>query len=386
MKKEIVGLLINSAKKCLLEIEEKGYIAGGSNGPYNDNETPYRVCAHWIFIFDYLYQETNDKKYLNAIKKLGEYLYKEFLNNKHVVFKCRQKEGKDTVNGTIGNAWIIEGLIKLSEILKDDKYYYAAVEIFKCFSYDKNMGLWNRIEYDGKELGFDGTFNHQLWLAAAGTQILAYKDNKAIRDEINDFLSHCKSNLIFNIYNDGLIKHFSLQNRSLKSIVKYYLRDLKNSIKGLLNKPNMRYKEEGYHYFAMYGFALVYSKFYDHSLFKTNKFRKSLKYTFNKENYLKLINQNKYFDGTKLASKFDVKSNIYAYAYNSPFLELPYIYKTFKGELMNNDEFNELWNIQKDITVVNNYMSKNTNDPVTLSARMYELVRYLEDSNFKLGD
>ena len=199
MKQEIIDLLIHSADVTISELDDKGYLLGGKNGPYNDPETPYRVCSHWIFIFNYLYEFTKEEKYLKAIKKIGNYLYDEYLDNENIVFKCRQKEGKDSVNGTIGNAWIIEGLIDLATILNDKKYYDIALKIFLSFPFDEHFGIWNRREYNGELLGYDGTFNHQLWLAAAGCQIIHYEDNKDIRKQIYTFLDRCSSKFLLNI-------------------------------------------------------------------------------------------------------------------------------------------------------------------------------------------
>lgn len=389
MKKELIKIITNEANNSILELETKGYISGGNNGPYDDNETPYRVCSHWIYIYDYLYKYTNNIKYLNAIKKIADYLYSEYLKNDYIVYKCRDKKGKDYINGTIGNAWIIEGLIKLAYVLNEKKYYDAATAIFLQFKYNKKIGMWDRVECDGKILGYDGTFNHQLWLAAAGCQIINYEDNIDIRETITSFLDKCASRtgLIFNTHSDGLIKHFSCVKDSIKHIIKYYLDSAKNYIADIRQKSSMRYKEEGYHFFAMYGFALIYRVMPNHKLFKTKKFKKSLEYTFNKKNYQKLINQSKEKDQTKLAMKFKNNSNIYAFPYNSPFFELPYIYITFNKNEMKEEEFNELWNIQKEMTISNGKFCNNTNDIVTLNARLYELIRYLEliDSNDKKG-
>ena len=79
-------------------------------------------------------------------------------------------------------------------------------------------------------------------------------------------------------------------------------------------------------------------------------------------------------DITGLASKYTIDSNIYSFAYNSPFFELPYIYLTFKKDVMPNVEFYNLWEIQKKITVSDNSICKDSNDVITLTARLYELV------------
>lgn len=370
-----IDFIVNQADKKIYEIKEKGYIPGGSNGPYNDNETPLRLSSHWILIYSWLYKRYQNKKYLKCIEILSEYLYhqKIHLFDDKFTFCSRSKEGKDHVNGTIGAAWIIEGLVEATNVLKDEKYYNLAVKVFLSHPFNKKIGCWNRYDIDGKKLGYDETFNHQLWLAAAGSEILGYKENKAIEKQINRFLDKTLDNRLFRIHNNGLIKHFSFISDNFRHIVGFF----KNHyFKDYAKKNSLIYKEEGYHYFALYGFAILKNNFSNHPIFKSKKLKNAIEYALNKENYIKQINRNPEEDGTGLAQKLRSKTNVYCFTYNSPSFELPFIIKQFNNSTFNNKLIDELWTIQKKITMnKDGNLTKDVYDSETLTARIYELLR-----------
>lgn len=376
MEKEVFNFVKINADEIIGILSKSKNIMGGENGPYNDHETPVRVSAHWIIIFNWLYNKTHEKKYIDSIKIIAEYLYNAKETN--LTYCCRNKENKDHVNGTIGEAWVIEGLIEAAKCLNDDKYYELAVNIFLNHSFNEKIGCWNRMEIDGKILGFDETFNHQLWFAAAGVEILSFKDNLKIREQVNCFLDKCIGNKLFRIHNNGLIRHYSCITDCFKHFIRYRKIIIKDNFNNLFSKPSLKYKEEGYHYFALYGFAIIYNDFANHKIFKTRKMKKAIQYGLNENNYLKLLKQSSNLDGTGLAKKFNLECNIYAFPYNSPSFELPFILKNFDNEKNNYDIIEKLWYIQKDLTMDNNYkLVKNTNDTITLTSRIYELLRAL---------
>ena len=376
MNTEIIEFVENQAVIALKYVDKFGYIPGGKNGPYNDNETPVRNSSHWIQIFSWLYSKNSKYEYYDAIKKLSDYLYNYGIEKTFYSFCCRNKDGKDHVNGTIGQAWVIEGLVKASIILKNDKYYNLAVKMFLNHEFNEKLGCWNRKEITGEVLGYDGTFNHQLWFAASGAEIIMYKDNDIIRKQIQIFLDKCMGKYLFRVRKNGTICHYSCINSNLYNTLYFYARELKNLIKYILNKPNMQYKEEGYHYFALYGFAILKKSFPTHKIFKSKKINLAISYAKNKENYLRQLDINPYKDGTGLAKKIGGKLNIYCFPYNSPVYELPYIYKMLITEDDIDDMVNKLWNLHKEYFMdEGRNISKNTNDEVTLTARIYELLR-----------
>ncbi|MBQ8667888.1 MAG: hypothetical protein IJ526_13690, partial [Lachnospiraceae bacterium] len=261
----IKEIIFSQAQIALEELEEKGYIEGGFNGPYHDQETPLRVCSHWIRIFGYCNQINPSYKYNNAVVSLAEYIVEQQYPNG--TFLCRSKEGKDRTNGLIGLAWIIEGLVAASEITKDKKYYLAGKRAFFSQIYDMSRGLWIRVDIDNRVLGIDTTYNHQLWFAAAGGLLFSFDHDYSIGSTIRHFLEH--SFHTFKVYDNGLISHFVYCDGKLFEDFQSIKRYIKEVILRRNGYPSMKYKEEGYHYFNMYGFAVLHSVFPDHPFFRS---------------------------------------------------------------------------------------------------------------------
>lgn len=364
------------AKEIIEFLNNGGVLDGGHNGPYYDKETPIRVSAHWIIILSYLYKKTNENKYYDAIKTLAIYLKNEHNNGYNNAYLCRNKEGKDKINGTIGQAWAIEGLIEAAKVLKDESYYDIAKKVFCQQKFDEKVGIWNRVEVDGRVLGFDVTYNHQLWFAAAGAQIVKYKFDFEIDRQINIFLDKSKKLLV--IRKDGLIFHFANISTPFKEFLRNKKRQVTEMIRDFKSKPSHRYKELGYHCFNIYGFALIYEIYNKHEFFKSTKFKRALDLALC-DNFIEKLEKNEaYLDITGVAKKYKSDCNIYSFGYNSPAFELPYIKKIFKGSV--EDGFiDKMWEKQMQYTydLMVKALKKNTEDSVILTARLYELVRAL---------
>ena len=126
--------------------------------------------------------------------------------------------------------------------------------------------------------------------------------------------------------------------------------------------------EKGYHLFDVYGFALIKHYAPNAINFNNIKMKKIVNYALN----ISMINEQLRNDKTSTDNK-------YGYPYNSPAFEYPFIDYVFnKGN--NSYYYNELFNYQ-----IERYYDKNkkmfcnnTNDPFTLTARIYELCRFWE--------
>lgn len=366
------------ADEAVKQVKINGYMESGHNGPYYDDETPIRNSAHWIIIFEYLYKETSNTDYLECIKILAEYLYDKRPQGVIAAYHCRNKKGKDSVNGTIGAAWVIEGLISAAKVLGEDKYYNLAVNVFKKHEYSYTYHVWNRVEIDGTVLGYDNTYNHQMWLAASGAEIINYKEDEEIKKQIVDFLDASEKTRLFQVSAKGVVRHFAYITDTPKHKKDYFKREIKEQLYRFLKKPDMQYKEEGYHYFNMYGFAILHEVFHNHSFFSCDKFKRALRYTLNLDNLHLLDSRSPMEDRTGLAQKYKPTTNLYAYGYNSPAFEIPYIMKVFAPEKLTSNLIQKLWDSQVNETGSgSDLFAKNTEDAVTLQARMYELVRAL---------
>lgn len=369
--REIIDLIVKNKAEAVCS---GSLILGGHNGPYYDFETPIRNISHWICIFSKYYKITKEEKYIDAI----EILSKEFLDKKNLIdgksCVCRVKCGKDKTNGVMGQAWVIEGLLACADSLKDNQFYKKAVDLFKVQRFDYDRGLWSVIETDGRDLGFDITFNHQLWFAAAGSQIVAYKFDDEINKQVLRFLELAPK--FFFVHSNGLVFHFLKYIHDFRSW-RWFWRTFHDTDKKLNSmQPSLIYKEEGYHLFSIYAFAIIFENYSDSSFFNLDKVKKAIAFSF-EESYLKRLSDiDSSLDNTHIQKNIDKSINAYGYPYNSPAFELPYIDKIF-GNNSHEKLIDYLMDEQIRLTYngIDGIFSRNTEDIDTLNARLYELVR-----------
>lgn len=356
-------------------LNENGYIEAGINGPYSCIDTEMRNTAHWIGIYRYIWIKSKDLKYLNAIKKLANYLCLDKHYGPSGSAKCMMDEKMDHLNGTIGQAWVIEGLVNAYESTKNNKYLDKAIDVFKSQNYNFKLHLWERIELDGKNIGIDYIFNHQLWFAASGSLILEHIELKDISNEVNDFVLNLEK--LFEVYNDGLIKHYVSGYKSQKkSIAKMIACRIFGFMKIIDPRFDILSFEKAYHIFDLYGFALLYKRYNNSTIFSDIKLTKAIDYATNIDKLNKEFNIEHFL--TQKSNRI-IKLNKYAYAYNSPAFEFPFVDFIFNNGL-NKNKYDMLWELQVKATYhpEQKLFSYNTNDPKTLTARLYELTRYLE--------
>ena len=141
-------------------------------------------------------------------------------------------------------------------------------------------------------------------------------------------------------------------------------------------QPSLIYKEEGYHLFSIYAFAIIFENYSDSSFFNLDKVKKAIAFSF-EESYLKRLSDiDSSLDNTHIQKNIDKSINAYGYPYNSPAFELPYIDKIF-GNNSHEKLIDYLMDEQIRLTYngIDGIFSRNTEDIDTLNARLYELVR-----------
>ena len=140
----------------------------------------------------------------------------------------------------------------------------------------------------------------------------------------------------------------------------YLLRDF-----GLSNNSRDTFKLQfGYQLFDLYGFAILKNNIKDRKLLTL--LDKSVEMSISKSlkwNFLEKLHK--------------PNLNKYAFPYNSPAFEYPFISKVYC--LYDEKISQELLNIQLSCTynATSSMFDKNNNDPNTLTARIYELIRFL---------
>lgn len=322
--------------------KEKKIFPNGHNGLYEDPETPLRNNAHFLCILNYLYENGwNEAK--NLIHPIMDYIdnYEGSFN-----YQFRIKNGKDSSNGLIGIAWLIEGVsCSLQNNLVAKTTIERITNILSNYNMDENKGVWiNRFEPNGKILGIDRTLNHQIWFTAMLAKLNKYLNNKELHRKINCFINHFNKTRKLN--QDGLYYH------TLNYRYEYYKTYMRRILKNEYRKE-MRIKEVGYHSFNLLGLHLLnnYTKL---SLFK--KYKKDL-------SALKITNNSQYLNSTY--------GNPYGYPYNPIGFEHAVV-QSFHLDIFKKDDI--LRNINEQFRLWDPIEKKMISiDSNTSNARMYEM-------------
>jgi ribosomal 30S subunit maturation factor RimM len=374
---DIQDIIFSLAEKAIDELNKNGFMSGGHNGPYYDPETPVRNTAHWATTFAHCYRVTKDDKYYKAVELCGDYLLSKEARPMDATFFCRSNPKKDLSNGTIGQAWAIEGLVSAYKVTGNQKYIELAQQVFLLHPFNERYKLWQVVNVDGSHRSFDMTFNHQLWFAAAGFILLTECENDVIKQQCHAFMNDMPNK--FKIYKSGLVKHGITNKIKIKDQLRNVFDYVNYQLSVLKTKKNMLYKENGYHLFNVYAFALIKQTGNDFSVFNSPDFKIALQYCVSQELHNWLEHTSREGDINNMSQVEYDKSNIYAYPYNAPAFELSYIYHCFKEELGEQEALIERI-ISKQLSY--NYdskkqsFSKNTEDVNTLNARIYEYVRF----------
>jgi len=347
----LYDIILQSASSALELQRDDGSMPPGWNGPYHQQETPVRNTAHWLITFLKAYEITEDRKYKDAAKKCVEYLLSNEARPMNATFWHRKAEKKDKCNGLIGQAWTIEALSIAEEKLGLKECKEIAEEIFFLHPFNEKCGLWKRVDIDGKILDFDYVFNHQLWFAASASMI----ENREIDDSINVFMDKLTENIRTD--ETGLIHHFLLPDCNTKTKIYSFLINVYLLKKG---KKFNQILQEGYQAFNLYALALLKKKFPFHSFWDTNLFTSSL-------NHITLQSYYKYLE-----------NNRYGSPYNPAGFENAFAIHVFSDKFEESESLISewaSWQIKKHFDFEEKMIKKNTEDPVTLSARIYEATR-----------
>jgi hypothetical protein len=301
------------------------------------------------------FEISSESKFKDSAWHAAKYLLSHDARPMNATFFCRRNPEKDFCNGLIGQAWVIEALAVSSMKLEDPKYIEVAKNVFMLHPFDYELGLWRKVNVDGSYSGFDITFNHQLWFAAAGA-ILSSNSDSSFNSMVIRFLDRAlESNL--KIYSSGCISH-TISNQVLRSnIINKLVCFLR---KNLYKKSNqMSYKEIGYHAFNMYAFSLLKQYLPDHPIWKNIKFLSALNF----------LNKKEFVNG--------LGNNIFGYYYNLSGFEVAFTIQEFCSLLSFSKS--EKWWVEQQLRCCYNsdekMLSRSTEDKETLSARLYEATR-----------
>ncbi len=356
----------------LEEFTALGHAAAGRNGPYDYRDTPVRNTAHWLITYSYLWKTTGDARYEAVCRRFGKYLLDEQAKSASGAVRCIDDPRADSINGVIGQAWIIEALVYAFEVFRDEAYLDCAVSVFHSQHFDPLTGFWKRVDPDGRELGYDYTLNHQVWFCLAGLLILRHRRDEEIRRQVSHFLRRVRREY-FGVHPDGLIRHYGRMTRFRRPFAALYA---KQYVKyaglrlGVFDpkKVDLLTQEEGYQLFELFGYALIARLRPDDPLFRTKAFRKALALGTDTDR----MNE-------RLGVGDPETMNPYAYGYNSPAFEEPLVELLFTGRADAGKTLS-LLELQKRLCYdpETRRLDRNTRDPETLAARLYEYVHFCD--------
>jgi len=266
-------LVVRSADAALSLQGDDGAFPAGENYAYGDPETPVRNTARWTIVLCGAYQLTDDDRFRDAGERAVDYLLGDDVRPHGYTFHCRKTTDKDHCNGLVGQATPIRALTVADEVLGRSDALDAAREVFALHPFDADLGLWERIEIDGRNLSFDRTLNHQIIFAARCARLASHDDRAAER--IAAFLDALDSNMA--LHSDGLIKHYV--HPPVRTVVSKCIRNPEyyplvwNAVVNPLyaRSEDRRRKELGYQPVNLAALARLHAEVGDHPFWSSDK-------------------------------------------------------------------------------------------------------------------
>jgi hypothetical protein len=330
--------------------DKTGFFAAGWNGSRCALETPIRNTSHLALAFAVGGIVFKDEAFLKCSEVLINWLTKDCPFEKNGYYTNRFKPGQDSCNGVIGPAWLIFSLVKCGKILNLNPPLGIADQIYQQNRFNKLEKLWHRYDPETKNFSIDYTIDHQIFFAAAASEIGDVEKVKWFLDNIE------KSGL--KIRECGRIHHILFS--------KYSIRNRLNLLRyAKTERSNVHYineLEDGYHHYTLFVLALIYKKSSNHTFFHSSNFQRALRYL--DSNWAERI-----------------KINQYAYSYNAPGFEIPLILKQFpKLSGLSTNDILVIYQKQLEFIRVKNenQLVVDSVDPNNLISRIYELACWFD--------
>ena len=338
------------AQNWLVDLGDgSAFMPAGHNGPHFALESPVRNTSHWLVAFLIAQRITGDKRFADAIAKIRSWLVTENPYYRKDSYVLRQRGNQDWCNGVIGHAWVLEAFARLGRYENDELAISLAENIIENHRFDKLANAWRRHDPENERYGVDYTYDHQAWLAAAIGDLGQSHD-------VGMFLAHSNKKG-FGVRESGRIKHILTANtpRGLAVRLRFLMREY-------LNAKWVTEIENAYQIYTLFPLARLYGNNSQHPLFQSEKFERALNYC--TKPFLDSLN-----------------NTPYGFGYNAPGLELPMVYLAFHNRLpLSEDDVIDILEEQLNFTLspVMNLLAVRTPDPMTLSARIYELGLFCE--------
>lgn len=359
---ELPSPLLDTCRQAISNLDKKGAMPAGHNGPYFHEETPLRNTSHWLFCWSMLYRHTGETCFREAVESSLRYVSDPLHRKQGGNWRQRSHPGRDSCNGVIGAAWTGEALWAAARVLDKPDLLDAARDVLERHAFDDGLGLWHRWEVNGKTLSIDQTFNHQLWFAATAARC-GKNSSGPLFQRCERFMDTLDTH--FEVQPSGLIQHrisLGFLDRLFRSGTVFHwgfnvIRSLR-SRRMLFDTPK---RDIGYHCFNFIAFAVLKTYFLDHPFWHSPQWLAALSYA------------QSYAFGKAMD-----QPNKYAFPYNPVGFEMAAALRVFIPESETRQK--EWWELQWDrLTSASSSESygDNCQDPAIAKARLYEGVEAL---------
>jgi len=349
-----------------------GTMPAGHNGLKHDPETPVRNTGQWSIIFFKAYEISGERRFYDAGVRTISHLLTRDARPMGATFWHRKNPYKDACNGVLGTAFSTEALMVAHRATGDERYRSIAAEVFRLHPFDSSACIWKRVNVDGsyprgRLYSFDLTFNHQLWLAMAGSMI----DPEAETDvgtTVRSFLDGLLRTRSFSVSSVGRIidEVFTTGNWGDRAITLVRLGHRSISRR---QRRYMVQKETAYQTYSLFAFARIAENIPNHALWKSRKIGRALAFI-NTQRFVSLVSE-----------KRDI------YWWRPIGFEQAKIIQVFQnafeqGVLRSPEEWVSM-EIDYHFDVRTDLLNKNSVDRNNMSARMYEAT-FLSDVEITL--
>lgn len=349
---------------------DKALFPGGRNGPYLDIESPIRNSAHWaitLAVASYLDPDSNSGPTAEA---LSRFLVDDRMFVSNGFHISRQNGTKDWSNGVIGPAWICESLWHVGSIMKHEESKKRALTLARSIPFSERRGLWMIPSAGPGAVGFDLTFNHQSWLAAVVGEIADGSGDQELTKKVTHFLE-VSAEKYFQVNESGIIRHAIPEELSVYSVIRRTKARIGSTFKGKTKRPISSVERAlGYHIFVLYSLARLRRCYPGYRIWKLRPVIEAVSVLADR-NFIKALEDNEF-----------------SYPYNPPGFEAPLVEATFSdiapeikgvGAMLMNRQIDLTWSEEPAAFV------RKTEDPITLSARVYELALSIHLMNGKFN-
>ncbi len=351
-------IFIKSAQAGLIQQKKDGSFAPGHNGPWRDKDTSARVTSHWAIVFTQAYKISKIQEFKKAALLAGNYLLSPSCRPYDFSFHCRDTKNK--CNGLIGQAWVMEALLEIGITFNEKKALDVVEEVALQHPFDKKNGLWFNLEIDGKKLNLNRVLNQQVWFCAMVQKIAALAEKHILKERVNRFINQLPKHLDFN---QKCISHIICPTFEYQFLNKIWKQTSKTFLPLIFRKANLNQLSREYLSFLLYGLSLLYSQTQSNKTWREHHLQKLV------QNNLNYLNEVIYL--------LKPNPNSYAWAYNPTGFEVTYVINTFN---LNSKIGAELWiskQLNSHFNNETNLLNKNTNDPLTLASRIYEVSKLI---------